>query len=118
MIRLSLFLAGVALLSVGCGNSIPSNLGEAEKQLFDSFVNPDVDALSDEELFALHEVCVKLATGGAAEKMSTEEADRTTAQIEAMIARLERDLSQASGSERGKRLKVMQELKNMIGRGG
>ncbi len=118
MIRLLRHLPAFALALVlaGCGSSISSDLSPEEKALYDEFVTPDVASASSDQLDELVAACVKLVEADAHRKMSTEEEERATAQITALIQRLESDLAQGrAGSHAGQQI---YRLKSFIGRGG
>lgn len=109
----------VCVVLLGCGGGPKSTLTDAEKQLFESFVNADVAALDEAGFADLIKKQEELIAKGAAMKMSGSETDRTTAQIEAMIQRLETEVQSAtSAKQKQEKGRQLHNLKKSIGRGG
>lgn len=114
----SVFASLCVLLLSGCGG-YESTLSDADRQLLEQFLAIDAATVDDTGFGELIELRKKLTSGTAAQHMSGEETDQATAQIEAMIQRLETDLATATDAKlkksKGRELYL---LKKSIGRGG
>lgn len=114
--QLSLIVLCLGLSACG---GYESTLTDAERAVYEKFVGPEVATLDDTGFSELIEARKELTTGTAAMKMSADETEKATAQIEAMIARLEKEVAEASDAkEKRSKSRELYELKKAIGRGG
>ena len=113
-----LCLAVVCLGLVACGG-YESELTDAERAVYDKFVTADVAALDDAGFNELIETRKELTSGTAAMKMSAEETEKATAQIESMIDRLVKEVAASTvAKEKKTKGRELYQLKKAIGRGG
>ncbi len=104
---------------LACGGDYKSQLTDAERAVFDKFVAADVAALDDAGFTALIETRKELTAGTAAMNMSGEETEQATAQIEAMITRLDAEVAAESNAKARKTMsRELYQLRKAIGRGG
>ena len=113
------FLCLSACLSLIACSEYASTLSDADRALFEQFTSPDVASLDEKGFSDLISLRKDLTSGSAAMSMSAEETEKATAQIEAMIARLETEVASVT-DKKVKRTKgrELYELKKAIGRGG
>jgi hypothetical protein len=112
-----LCLAGCLSL-IACGD-YASTLTDSDRTLFEQFTSADVATLDDTAFSELISLRKELTTGTAAMSMSAEETEKATAQIEAMIGRLETELTSITDKKVKKtKGRDLYELKKAIGRGG
>jgi len=104
---------------MACGGDYESQLTDAERAVFEEFVAADVATLDEAGFAALIEKRKELTSGTAAMNMSGQETEQATAQIEAMISRLEEEIA-AESNAKAKKTKggELYQLKKAIGRGG
>ena len=113
-----LFLLIACLGVVACGE-YASTLTDADRALYERFVEVDVATLDDEDFADLIALRKELTSGNAAMNMSGEETEKATAQIEAMIARLESEVAATTDKKVQKsKGRELYDLKKAIGRGG
>ena len=114
----SLAWVGLALLLSACGG-YESTMSDTDRALFDRFVGADIASVDDQGFADLVDLSQQLITGSAVTTMSDKETDQTTAQVEAMIARLESELaSETDKKAKSSKGRTLYQLKKSIGRGG
>ncbi len=104
---------------MACGGDYESQMSDADRAIFDKFVGVEVATLDDAGFAALIETRKELTSGTAAMNMSGKETEQATAQIEAMITRLEEELAAETNAKAKKdKGRELYQLKKAIGRGG